>query len=392
MAKQVKEPTYVRDIVGEIHRWDERDILFARKDLFRYFGVDSPQYRAYYQAHPEHLEYDAKVGPMTGLGKTGSPADEPMFETQFAVTAELGRESFVDGEPAPERVELPPERAAEKVKALARFLGADLVRVGPLRQEWVYTHAARSRGDMEGYIPWGTPVDMSHHHTAIAMAFQMDYDLSRTGPDFPTLLATAKGYATGAWVSVQLAGYIRMLGYSARAHHLNNYHIIAVPVAVDCGLGELSRAGYLMTREFGLAVRLAFVTTDMPIAHDGPVDLGIQSFCENCKICAEACPSHSIPLGDKVEYNGIKKWKLNEESCYRYWHTVGTDCSVCMMACPWTKPHTLFHRLMSIPATIAGPHQRWMVWADKLFYGKYKSAPGPDFLDEYKRYYRQRSK
>ena len=216
--------------------------------------------------------------------------------------------------------------------------------------------------------------------------------MSSTGPDFPTLLATAKGYATGAWVSVQLAGYIRMLGYSARAHHLNNYHIIAVPVAVDCGLGELSRAGYLMTREFGLAVRLAFVTTDMPIAHDGPVDLGIQSFCENCKICAEACPSHSIPLGDKVEYNGIKKWKLNAESCYRYWHTVGTDCSVCMMACPWTKPHTLFHRLMSIPATIAGPHQRWMVWADKLFYGKYKSAPGPDFLDEYKRYYRQRSK
>ncbi len=385
LAREVAVPTYEKDIVGEIKRWDERDIVFTRKDLFRYFGTDSPQYKAYYEAHPEHLAYDTRVGHTSGLGRTGG-VDSPMFEAQFAAISKIGLESHVDGEPAPEKVKIPPERAAQKVKALARFLGADMVKIGPLRQEWVYTHVGRSVGNQEGYVPWGTPIDLSHHTHAIAMGFQMDYRLSQTGPDFPTLLATAKGYATGAWVSIQLAEYIRMLGYSARAHHLNNYRVIAVPVAVDCGLGELSRAGYLITREFGLAVRLVFVTTDMPLAHDKPVDLGVQSFCETCKICAEECPSRSIPMGDKVEYNGIKKWKINEETCYHYWHSVGTDCSICMMSCPWTKPRTWFHKTLFVPATIKGPHQSLMVWADKLFYGKYKSAPGPEFIDPYKRY------
>ena len=190
----------------------------------------------------------------------------------------------------------------------------------------------------------------------------------------------------GAWVSVQLAQYIRLLGYSARAHHLNNYQVIAVPVAVDCGLGELSRAGYLITPELGLGLRLAIVTTDMPLAHDKPVDLGVQSFCEYCKICAEECPSKSIPMGDKVVHNGIKKWKLDEKTCYAYWHAVGTDCSICLTSCPWTKPQNWFHKTMSVPATIKGPHQALMTWADKLFYGKFKSASRPDFIDPYRRY------
>jgi len=380
VAGVVEAPTYEKDRVGNIRRWDERDILFARKDLFRYFGTNSPEYRAYYEAHPHHLEYDANVGNLAGLGKTGG-VDTPMFEAQFEVVEKIGAERFVDGEPTPYRVPIAPARASEKVKALTRFLGADLVKIGPLRQEWVYTHVGRSGGNAPGYESWGSPVDLSHHPNAIAMAFQMDYPLSQTAPDFPTLLATAKGYARGAWVSIQLAEYIRMLGYSARAHHLNNYRVIAVPVAADCGLGELSRAGYLITREFGLGLRLAIVTTDMPLTHDRPIDIGVQSFCEQCEICAKECPIGAIPLGEKMEYNGIRKWKLDEEKCYRYWHAVGTDCSICMMSCPWTQPRNWFHRSLSWIATLKGPHQALMARADRLLSGKYESAPRPGFID-----------
>ena len=156
-----------------------------------------------------------------------------------------------------------------------------------------------------------------------------------------------------------------------------------MPVAVDCGLGELSRAGYLLTKEFGLGLRLAIVTTDMPLTHDKPVDIAAQSFCETCKICAEECPIGAIPMGGKVEYNGVKKWKLDEEKCYRYWHAVGTDCGLCMMSCPWTKPSTLFHRTMSELSSVKGPHQTIMTQAHKLFYGKFKGAPRPGFIDPY---------
>ncbi len=379
-ARTVDRPTYVPDVSGDIAPWDERDVLFARHDLWRYFGPHTPQYAAYYRAHPEALEYDAKISHLPGLGRTGG-LDVPMFDAQFEVIKKIASEDWVDGEPVPERAAIPPPRAAEKVKALARLLGADLVGIGPLRQEWVYSHVGRSFGDDAGFQSWGTPTDLRHHRNAIALGFRMDYDLIQSAPDFPMLLATARGYAIGAWASVQLAQYIRLLGYSARAHHLYNYRVLCVPVAVDCGLGELSRAGFLLTREFGLGLRLAVVTTELPLVHDRPVDIGVQSFCQRCKICAENCPIGAISAGDKVAYNGVKKWKLDEQRCYRYWQAVGTDCGLCMVTCPWTKPRTLFHRAMAVLATTRGLHQAWMARADRLVYGAFQSAPRPTFID-----------
>ncbi|MCK5570630.1 MAG: hypothetical protein KAJ15_12985, partial [Spirochaetes bacterium] len=77
----------------------------------------------------------------------------------------------------------------------------------------------------------------------------------------------------------------------------------------------------------------------------------------------------------------IRKWKLDEPKCYRYWHTAGTDCTLCMTTCPWTKPGNWFHKCMSLLASIKGPHQSLMVKADKLFYRKSKRVPYPDFID-----------
>ncbi len=370
-GKPTDQPTYTRDISGEITPWDERDVVFSRHDLFRYFGVDSPQYAAYYDAHPEHLAYDAQTARMPGLGRGGG-IDAPMFAAQFAALDLISPDRFVDGPPAPQRVTIPPERAAQKVEELARVLGADLAGVGPLRPEWVYTHVARSFGDQDGFTPWGTPIDLRHHTNAIALGFGMQYDLIQHAPDFPVLLATAEGYATGAWVSVQLAQYIRMLGYSARAHHFHNYQVLCVPVAVDCGLGELSRAGYLLNKTYGLGLRLAVVTTDLPLAHDPPVDIGVQSFCATCKVCAETCPVDAIPSGEKTEVNGIRRWKLDEEKCYRYWFASGTDCGICMASCPWTKRPDLLHAVVSEVASVKGPHQAALPPLDKLFYGTFR--------------------
>ena len=48
-VKKVELPTYTKDITGSIEPWDERDILFARTDIFYHFGTDSPEYKAYYK-------------------------------------------------------------------------------------------------------------------------------------------------------------------------------------------------------------------------------------------------------------------------------------------------------------------------------------------------------
>jgi len=366
---RTRQPHYDKDRVGPVERVDERDVLFARADLFRRFEDGSTDKEDYYAAHPEAREFDRRNADELHMGSGGGDYASLCSGVLEAARA-VAREEFVDGEPAPEKVVLTPEEAARRVKSLARTLGADLVRTGPLRPEWVYSHVGRSFGNAEGFPRWGSPVDLSHHTSAISMGFRMDPDFVAAAPEFPTVFATGVGYAIGARAAVRLAEYIRRLGYSARAHHVYNYRVLPVPVAVDCGLGELSRAGFLLSRRFGLGLRLGTVTTDLPLHHDGPVDIGVQSFCERCEICAVYCPSGAIPRGDKTEYNGVRKWKLDEENCYRYWSVVSTDCSICMSTCPWTKPSTWLHRALTFGATFKGPHQSMMVAAEKLFYGR----------------------
>jgi ferredoxin len=373
---EVNLPTYTRDIVGEIGQVDERDIVFARSDLYYTYGEGSPEFKAYYKQHPEWHENDIVTNAMPGLGRTAGD-DIAMMDAQFDCIQRLDRFETGVHEEVGAQNPIHPERAALKIKSLARILGANLVRIGPLRQEWVYSHIGRTRGGRRG-----EPVDLRHHQTAIVMGFQMDYELIQHAPDFPVLLATAQGYAKGAWTAVQLADYLRNLGYSARAHYDGNYWVQCVPVAVDAGMGELSRAGFLLTKEFGLALRLAVVTTDMQVRLDSPVDIAVQSFCESCKICAEICPIKAIPEGDKVTVNGTRRWKLDAEKCYRYWHAVGSDCALCMVACPWSKPSTWFHQRMADLAAMKGLHQKWMAKAEKVIYGRFRSQPRPSYLDD----------
>jgi len=375
-----KLPYYFADIAGEIERFDERDMVFARQDLVRYFGENSAEYRSYFENKPELESFHQKLSQKSPLGGKNM-SDAPMFRAQFRFLDLLASDDVVDGTPVEQKTKFSKKRAVEKIKATARVYGADLVKIGPLDQRWVYSHVGTTAGNAPGYQPWGTPIDLSGHLTAIALGFRMDQDLLSGAPYFPTMLATAQAYAESAFTAVRLADYIRMLGFSARAHHFSNYQVLCVPIAVDCGMGELSRAGYLLTKEFGLGLRLSVVTTDMPLDFDEPVDIAAQSFCEQCQLCAQSCPSGAIPCGEKVPHNGVLKWKLDEQKCYAYWHVNGTDCGICMAVCPWTKPQTAFHRAMSWFASKRGPHQGWMAKGEQLVYGSYKPKEAPDYLD-----------
>jgi epoxyqueuosine reductase QueG len=110
-------------------------------------------------------------------------------------------------------------------------------------------------------------------------------------------------------------------------------------------MGEVGRLGLLMTKKFDPRVRLACVTTDLPLIPDDPVDIGVEDFCRVCKRCVH-CPSKSIPFDAPREVNGTLKWKLNAETCFEYWAKNGPDCCLCMRVCPWSHPGTLPHRLI----------------------------------------------
>jgi epoxyqueuosine reductase QueG len=71
--------------------------------------------------------------------------------------------------------------------------------------------------------------------------------------------------------------------------------VLHVPIAVTAGLGEFARNGSIITRRFGPRVRLATVTTNVPLVPDQPIDIGVQDLCAICKKCAANCPAQCIP-------------------------------------------------------------------------------------------------
>ena len=129
-------------------------------------------------------------------------------------------------------------------------------------------------------------------------------------------------------------------------------------------------------------MRISKVLTDLPLVPDKPVDLGVEEFCRRCRKCADSCPSKSIPRGEKQVVNGTEKWKLDEESCFDYWARVGTDCSVCMAVCPYSRPNRSLHRLVRWFLKRSSVARQYFPPVDNFIYGKrWKPRPAPDWLD-----------
>jgi len=271
------------------------------------------------------------------------------------------------------RVGLTPEEAAQKLKGFALNLGADMVGITEVNPLWIYSH----RGEIfhENWEDWGKPISVEHKY-AVVFAMEMSLHMVGTAPHSPTAVESMKNYAKGAYIATQLASFIANLGYSSTAGHLRHYETLLVPLAVDAGLGELGRHGYLITREFGSRVRLGAVTTDLSLIPDRPVDLGVEHFCAICEKCALCCPSGSIPLGDREEVNGTVRWKLNAETCFEYWGKVGTDCNVCMRVCPWSHARTFPHKLIVELVTRNVKARHAFSVMDDIFYVK-KPRPKP---------------
>ena len=361
-------------VVGNMERFDERDNVQSRNTV----EPGSDEYREFYQRHPE---WEAKDAEAREIAKrpVGNPLDLPLFLSQIGNLARTGAESIVDGPVSPKRNELSPERAAEKVKGFASHLGADLVRITALNPAHVYTHVGKTWHDPARRH--GAPITLNHKN-AIVIAVAIDPALIKTGPVLPMISSVMTVYTQLAVISTTLAGYIRGIGYPARAHMLSNYQVLCVPLAIDAGMGELGRHGIMLTREFGSSLKLTVVTTDLPLAHDEPIDIGADEFCLDCKICAESCPSAAIPHGEKKIVRGIEKWAINPEACFKVWKETGTDCGVCVASCPWTRPRAGIHRIAAAIATKKRKAGWWMSRAEKLVYGKFKPLPVPPWFEE----------
>ena len=230
-----------------------------------------------------------------------------------------------------------PEEAAAEVKRVAKGFGADLVGITAYDERWMYVNKFSDMSQTEK--PQEIPDGLDN---VIVTAQAMDYDLIRTVPSALSGAATGLGYSHDALVVLSIAQYIRNVGYNAVASM--NDTALAIPLAIQAGLGEYGRHGLLITKEFGPRVRLGKIFTDMPLATDQPIQFGVKEFCDTCRRCSNACPVKAIPAGEPSTevYNqsnikGIKKWSVNGEKCFGYWAAQNSDCSICIRVCPYNK-------------------------------------------------------
>lgn len=244
------------------------------------------------------------------------------------------------------RVELQsPEVEAAQIKKIARLFGADLVGITPIDTRWHYTHRPDVRTMTP--VPNDLPEGLTH---VIVMGHEMRFDLVETYPSALAGAATGQGYSNEAQVGLQLAAYIRNLGYEAVASM--NDTALVIPYAIKAGLGEYGRNQTVLTPEFGPRLRFSKVFTNLPLAIDGPRALGFRAYCDICTKCADACPPKALPKGPPTlggdspsTIGGVRKWSANCEACFGYWTKIKTDCAICVRVCPFNRPQTWHHRL-----------------------------------------------
>lgn len=348
-------------------RIDERDIMFSRARLRP--GTD--RFRAYYEANPDKKVLDNVWRARPGLLQPGSSSYHRLaFAAADASFTTIERlRPFVDGEPAVVRVDLAAAVATRFVKRWTRKLGAVSVGVTVLEEYHKYTHVGRGPD-------WGEPVTLDHRY-AVALTVEMDKTTLEHAPLAPTVMESAQQYVDSGVIAVQLAEFIRALGWPARAHIDGNYRVICPLVARDAGLGEIGRMGLLMTPQLGPRVRLAVVTTDLPMTPDARRrDATMIDFCVRCRKCADVCPSSAIPLEDRSDIDGVRRWRIDAEACFTLWRTLGTDCARCMAVCPYSHPDNWLHSFVRRGVRSSGRFRRAAIRGDDVLYGR-RPPPRP---------------
>jgi ferredoxin len=224
-----------------------------------------------------------------------------------------------------------PQRNADAIKALAYFLGADLVGICAA-EPWMYY----SHDEVEG-----KPIP-AYHRYAVVMLIDQGFETMEgaSGDDWISGAQSMRAYMRGATIAGLMAAHVRRMGWSARAHSNAHSEVLHLPAVLMAGLGELSRIGELILNPFiGPRSKSVLFTTDLPLAIDKPIDFGLQAVCNLCFKCARECPCNAIPFGPKVMFNGYEIWKPDVEKCgkYRLTNMKGSACGRCMKTCPYNR-------------------------------------------------------
>ncbi len=280
------------------------------------------------------------------------------------------------------------------ITKMANLFGADQVGFCSLDRRWVFSHYWNVEAKQEFSIKFsdepgyeeidkparledGTIVIPKGMKYCIVLIHGMDRDGMATAPTLTQLATASLAYSRISYTVVMLAEFIRGLGYHAIPSA--NDLALNIPLAIDAGLGEVGRHGKLINPVYGPCCRISKIITDLPLNPTEPKLLGVNEFCMHCLKCAESCPVDAISYSNRsfepineCNQHGVLQWQLDAKKCYQYGASVGTQCGICIRACPFNKPNQGIHRL----ARWAINNTPWvdpaLVWLDNAMnYGSF---------------------
>ena len=232
------------------------------------------------------------------------------------VNKPLVEAAFVSGNLPPTSDPIIGKDVTEEIRGKAKSLGFG--EVGFTKYDRKYTYKSK-----KGWVKF---------EHAICLALEQDYWQTQTIPSMEAEFAHFGTYEEEGAYAIELAKYIRSLGYRAQIHSPNDNSAAYIPMFVEAGLGQLGANGQLLSPHFGSRSRLMIISTDAVVTYDEPVDYGLHKFCEICQVCVNRCPGRAL-VKDKVWWRGAEKHKLMYDRCRPVMATY-EGCGVCMLVCP----------------------------------------------------------
>ena len=148
-------------------------------------------------------------------------------------------------------------------------------------------------------------------------------------------------------ISLKGEEYIKNLGYNAfgltmTRNECDMKKLLSIlpykTMATKSGLGWIGRSALFVTPEYGSAVALGGILTDMPLDFGTPIT---DSECDECTNCQEACPVDAI---NPQKWNDrlIRKDIIDIETCSESiidQYKAGLGCTKCMSECKLTQEY-----------------------------------------------------
>lgn len=254
-----------------------------------------------------------------------------------------------------------PAEASAVIKKKAFELGADEVGIAEIEPSDIY----------KGRV--------IHEKFAIVIGQKMLWRYFQEVPSHDSAVECLRIYFSLGEVVIQLADYIRSLGYPCTVEHpIGDSDVLHIPLALKAGFGELGRHGSIIHPKMGPLFRLGSVITDMPLQIDHPVDAGIAAFCDNCKACRIYCPANAIPDQRSPEagkdHLGNDRYIIDTGKCFPYF-AKNNYCSICLPVCvyhhkEWAKDFEGFQTKLFPAVEKKDPPLRTDPDIDKHWYPK----------------------